>query len=108
MLQLELGLAALAAEVQRLAVVLDRGRVGHDDDVIPQIGSTAVQRPPRVARRISTILARIDSAISSGVRAPMSSPAGVSMRSSSSPGTPSPRSSPSTPWPRLRLATRPT
>ena len=77
--------------------------------VMPQIGSTAViaaARPRAAAPRPPS--ARIDSAISAGVRAPMSMPAGTSIRSSSSAGTPSPRSSPITPSPRLALATRPT
>ena len=65
--------------------------------VIPQIGSTAsaagdapaalaapvasasVPAWASRARRTSTILARIESATSAGVRAPMSSPAGVSI-----------------------------
>ncbi len=54
------------------------------------------------SRLTVTTFARIDSAISAGVRAPMSRPAGTSIRSRSSADTPSPRSSPITPSPRLR------
>ena len=77
--------------------------------VIPQIGSTAIagagrrtSRSARIGDRVMTaraaaphitIRARIDSAISAGVRAPMSSPAGDSIRASSSSATPSARSS---------------
>ena len=88
----------LAAEVDGLALVLDRRRrLATAATVMPQIGSTATvaaggrRRRPCAAgrapassssRRTATIWARIESAISPGVRAPISIPAGTSIRSS--------------------------
>ena len=90
--------------------------VGSISTDMPQIGSTAVAGGAAAHergvvldwRRTSMIEARIDNAISAGVRAPMSSPAGVSIRPSNSSDTPSSRSMSSTAVPRRRLATRPT
>ena len=103
-LRLELRLAALAAEVDRLAVVLERRRAR--DARRPSSrrsgrsrAAPAARRPRRprrqsasggaaVARRGARrrSCARIESAISAGVRAPMSMPAGTSIRASCSLG----------------------
>ena len=89
-LRRERGLAALAAEVDRLAVVLERRRAGDGGDRHPADrvdggrrrsgAGGGADRGARSSRRTATILARIESAISAGVRAPMSRPAGTSMR----------------------------
>ena len=83
MLGLELRPAALAAEVEGLGRPRSTEAVpATAATVIPQIGSTAVVAAGGAcggARQRS--LARIESATRAGVRAPMSRPAGVSIRS---------------------------
>ena len=85
---LEALLAAGAAERVRLAAVLDARPAGarrlhhaadRVDQRVHQRRRRRLTRPTR-ARRRATISARIDSATSPGVRAPMSSPAGVCTR----------------------------
>ena len=85
---LERQLAALAAEVDRLSPCAQRRRVVGDDDrhAADRVdrgdrarrAAGGAQRAPVRGRRTSTIRARIESAISAAVRAPMSIPAGVS------------------------------
>ncbi len=123
-LRLELGLAALAAEVDRLAVVSTDGVLATAATVMPQIGSTASAAAPGASALAtapdgSPVAARPVPAdrhdlrqdrerdLGGRARADVE-PAGTSMRASSSSGTPSPRSSASTPVPRFGLATSPT
>jgi hypothetical protein len=68
----------------------------------------ALGAPVSAPRRTETILARIDTATSPGAWEPIGIPAGTSIRSRRSSGTPASRSSASTPAPRFSLATRPT
>ena len=109
MLQREGVLAAVAAEVERLALVLERGRARHDRDRHPAHRIDRGRR--RLLRRAPhcddlrqdrerDLLRRARADVEPGRRVDAVEQLGCA--------TPSPRSSPSTPWPRRRLATSPT